>query len=122
MSTEKNVSVEFSSAILCLRLLVLLAFVLVGGAGLFAMAVLQKLNRAVALAEHASAQVDRAVAAAAPIGKAAVEKGVQTLEAVDTDDLGKSATEGVREIGRSAKEKVIELIRQRRTRDEGNAE
>jgi hypothetical protein len=113
MQTEKSSGSELAPAITCLRLLLALAFVLVAGTGLFAGLVLQKLNRVVVVAEHINAQVDRAVAATAPLGQAAIEKGVKTLEAVDTGDLGKSATEGVKEIGRSAKERMIEIIRQR---------
>src|SRR5262245_38941353 len=118
MSAEKSFETVLSAAIHWLRLAVIEAFVAVGGAGLFAVLVLQRLNRVVAIVENVNAQVDRAAAAAAPLGKAAVEKGVKTLEAVDTDDLGKSATEGVKEIGRSAKERLVEAIRQRRTEEE----
>ncbi len=114
MSTENQFKTELAAAMAHVRVLIVLALVVVAGAGVFAILVLQKLNRVVVVVEHVNAQIDRAVAAAAPLGTAAVEKGVKTLDAVDTDDLGKSATEGVKEIGRSAKEKAIELIRQRR--------
>jgi hypothetical protein len=120
MSTEKSFEVVFASALNWLRVVAIVAIVAVGGAGLFAVLVLQRLNRVVAVAENVNAQVDRVAAAAAPLGKAAVEKGVKTLEAVDTDDLGKSATEGVKEIGRSAKERAIEYIRQRRAAQDEN--
>jgi uncharacterized membrane protein len=122
MSTEKLSTSEFLPAIRSLRLLVILAFVVVAGAAAFAFLVLHKLNRVVVVVENANAQVNRVVAAAAPLGKATVEKGVKALDAVDTDDLGKSATEGVKEIGRSAKEKAIELIRQRRADAERKSE
>jgi hypothetical protein len=122
VATEKPLEIVVSSAINYLRLLAFLALVTVGGAGLFAGLVVQRLNRVVVVVENVNSQVDRAVAAAAPIGKAAVERGVKTLEAVDTDDLGKSATEGVKEIGRSAKERAIELIRQRRAAQQQDAE
>jgi hypothetical protein len=118
MSAEKPLEIVVSSAINYLRLLAFLALVTAGGAGLFALLVLQRLNRVVAVVENVNSQVDRAVAAAAPLGKAAVERGVKTLDAVDADDLGKSATEGVKEIGRSAKERAIEFIRQRRAGQE----
>lgn len=113
MQTEKSSGSELSSLNGSLRLLVILAFVVVGGSAIFALLVLHKLNRVAVVVEDVNAQVHRVVAAAAPLGKAAVEKGVKTLDAVDTEDLGQSATEGVKEIGRSAKEKVIDLIRQR---------
>jgi hypothetical protein len=122
MPTENPSKSELASAISSLRLLVILTFVVVAGAAVFAVLVLYKLNRVVVVVENVSSQVDRVVAAAAPLGKAAVEKGVKTLDAVDTDDLGKSATEGVKEIGRSAKEKAIELIRQRRAEAERKSE
>jgi len=113
VSADKSFERVLSSAIHWFRALVVLGLVAVGGAGVFAVLVLQRLNRVVVVVENVNAQVDRAVAAAAPLGKAAVERGVKTLDAVDTDDLGKSAAEGVKEIGRSAKERAIELIRQR---------
>jgi len=122
MSAEKPFEVVLSSAIAWLRIVVIMAFVALCGAGLFAVLVLQRLNRVVAVVENVNAQVDRAAAAAAPLGKAAVEKGVKTLDAVDTDDLGKSATEGVKEIGRSAKERAIEYIRQRRAAQDEKVE
>src|SRR5262245_7671272 len=122
MATEKPLEIVVSSAINYLRLLAFLALVTVGGAGLFAGLVVQRLNRVVVVVENVNSQVDRAVAAAAPLGKAAVERGVKTLDAVDTEDLGKSATEGVKEIGRSAKEKAIEYIRQRRAARDENVE
>jgi hypothetical protein len=122
MSTEKPLEIVVSSAINYLRLLAFLALVTVGGAGLFAGLVVQRLNRVVVVVENVNSQVDRAVAAAAPLGKAAVERGVKTLDAVDTDDLGKSATEGVKEIGRSAKERAIEFIKQRRAEQQEDSE
>jgi hypothetical protein len=122
MSAEQSFEVVLSSAIAWLRVVVIVALVAVGGAGLFAVLILQRLNRVVAVAENVNAQVDRVAAAAAPLGKAAVEKGVKTLEAVDSDDLGKSATEGVKEIGRSAKERAIEYIRQRRAGEDGKVD
>jgi hypothetical protein len=122
MPTENQSRSEIASAIAHVRVLIVLALVIVGGAGAFAVLVLQKLNRVVDVVENVNSQVNRVVAAAAPLGHAAVEKGVKTLDAVDTDDLGKSATEGVKEIGRSAKEKAIELIRQRRADAEKKSE
>jgi hypothetical protein len=122
MSAEKPLEIVLSSAMNYLRLLAILALVTVGGASLFAVLVLQRLNRVVVVVENVNSQVDRAVAAAAPLGKAVVERGVKTLDAVDTDDLGKSATEGVKEIGRSAKERAIEFIIQRRAEQEKSSE
>src|SRR5262245_49487213 len=122
MSAEKSFELVLSVAINWLRLAVIVAFVAVGGAGLFAMLVLQRLNRVVVVVENVNTQVEREAEATAPLGKAAGEKGVKPLEAVDTDDLGKSATEGVKEIGRSAKERAIQYIRQRRAAQDENVE
>lgn len=101
-----------------LRVLVALATAFVVGAAVFAVLVLRKLDRVVAVVENVNAKVDRFTEAAAPLGKAAVERGVKTLEAVDSDDLGRSATEGAKEIGRAAKQKAIEFIRQRQLEEE----
>lgn len=118
MQTETNLSADQRSAVIYLRWLVVLALVFVIGAGVFAMKALNKLDRVVTVVENVNAKVDRVAAAAAPLGKAAVEKGVAVLGAVDTADLGKSATDGVKEIGRAAKNKAIEAIKQRQARDE----
>src|SRR5215471_17874661 len=114
MPSENVTSPGPSSQTAALRWLVVLAGLAVAGAAVFAVLVLQKLDRVVTVAENLNEKVDRAVAAAAPLGKAAVEKGVATLDSVDTEDLGKSGTEGVKEIGRAAKEKALEFIRQQR--------
>jgi hypothetical protein len=114
------------SVIFHLRLLLVLAVAFVVGAGLFAASALRRLDRVVAVVENVNAKVDRFAEAAAPLGKAAVDKGVEALGAVDTDDLGQSATEGVKEIGRVAKQRVIDTLKEQREKgqkraDEGKA-
>jgi hypothetical protein len=73
--------------------------------------VVRKLERVASVAESVNAKIDRAMAAAAPLGQAAVEKGVKAVENVDAQELGKSATSGVKEIGKAAKEHTIQWIK-----------
>lgn len=96
-----------------LQLLLGLAICAVIGGAVFGMIVLQKLERVVVVAENLNSTVNRAAQAAAPLGRAAIERGIDAVEKVDTDALGKSATEGVKEIGRAAKDKVIEHIKKK---------
>jgi hypothetical protein len=111
MQNEPSDSRTQSTIATCLIGLVILALVLVAGVGVFGMQVLQKLDRVVAVVENVNDKVERVAEATAPLGKAAVEKGIKTLDAVDTDDLGKAATEGVKEIGRSVKQRAMDAIK-----------
>ncbi|PQO40202.1 hypothetical protein [Blastopirellula marina] len=92
------------------NVLIGLALLLVVGAGFFGYQTLSKLERVVGAAERTEAKLDRIVAATAPLGKAAVEKGTLVLENIDEKDLGAAATGGIKEIGVSAKRKLSELI------------
>lgn len=117
MPAEINPRSEQSTMVAYLRWLVILALVFVVGSTAFALVVLSKLDRVVGVVENVNAKVDRFAEAAAPLGKAAVDRGVDALEHLDTEDLGKSATEGVKEIGRAAKDKAIEAIRKRTAKE-----
>ena len=88
-----------------------LAILFLVGFSWFAVQVLAKLERVVVVAENLEKKVDQAVQAAAPLGREAVEKGVQTLKQVDTESLGQSATEGVKDIGQAAKSRAIDWIK-----------
>jgi hypothetical protein len=114
MPTEVNTTSVQQATVTYLRILVGLALVFLVGAALVAFIAMNKLDRVVVVVENVNAKVDRFAEAAAPIGKAAIEKGVKAIDAVDTEDLGKSATEGVKEIGRAAKQKAIDAIRPKR--------
>lgn len=114
---ESHPQIDQRAAITYLRWLVALAVIFVIGAAVFAVIALQKLDRVVVVVENVNAKVDRVAEAAAPLGKAAVEKGVDALDAMDTDDLGRSATDGVKEIGRAAKQRAIDALNQRRAAD-----
>ena len=109
MQTENGPAAESSPAFY-LQLLVGMALVFLVGAAGFAYLVLQKLDRVVAVVENVNAKVDHAVEAAAPLGRAAVDKGKKAIDAMDTEDMSKSATEGVKEIGRAAKDRAIKWI------------
>lgn len=118
MHTESHSTSDQRAIVMCLRGLLVVGLVFLVGASTFAFLALQKLDRVVAVVDNVNAKIERAFAAAAPLGTTAVEKGVQALEKVDTDDLGRSATDGVKEIGRAAKQRAIEALKQRRAADE----
>ena len=84
------------------------AFVL--GAFVFGLLVLKKLERIVQVSEKMDARVEHIMEAAAPVGKAAVEKGVQVLESVDSQELGQRTTDGIKEIGGAAKKRVLDYV------------
>lgn len=111
MQDDSRTVSDQPSIILYLRMLVALAVVFVIGLAAFGMMTMRRLDRVVVVVENVNDKIDRAFAAGAPLGKAAVERGTKALEAVDTDDLGSATTEGVKDIGRAAKEKVIEAIK-----------
>ncbi|MDB5293453.1 MAG: hypothetical protein JWL69_4694 [Phycisphaerales bacterium] len=93
------------------RVLVVAAVALVILMGVSCYAALQKLERIAQVTERMDARLGQAMEAAAPVGHAAVEKGVQALNEVDAKDLGKSATNGVKQIGAAAKERALELMK-----------
>ena len=72
--------------------------------------VVQKLERVVQVAERTEDKLNRIMEAASPVGKAAVEKGVNVLNNVDEKELADSAEQGVKEVGAVAKDKILEWI------------
>ena len=72
---------------------------------------LHKVERMVIVSEHMSRRVDVAMDAAAPVGKAVVEKGADAINRMDAKDLGEKATNGVKEIGGAAKEKALKWLK-----------
>ena len=70
----------------------------------------QKLERVAMVAERTEAKLDRVIEAAAPLGEAAVEKGVNMVKNVDEQELAQSAEKGIKDIGDAAKGKVMKWI------------
>lgn len=68
---------------------------------------LNKLERIVQIAEGMNEKVDRAYTAAAPVGKAVVEKGVKTIEGMNSQELSDNATHSVKELETAAKDKAL---------------
>ncbi|MDB5173986.1 MAG: hypothetical protein JWN51_2759 [Phycisphaerales bacterium] len=93
------------------RVLVFSAIALVILMGVSCYAALKKLERIAQVTERMDARLEHAMDAAAPVGHAAVEKGVQALNEVDAKELGKSATNGAKQIGAAAKERALELMK-----------
>ncbi len=98
-----------------LRRLVILAVLFLLGSAVFAVLVLQKLERAVLVTESVNAKLDRVADAMAPVGRAAIGKSMEALENVDAEDLGKSAKEGVKKIGKAATDKATQWIKKKPT-------
>jgi hypothetical protein len=93
------------------RVLVAAAVTLVVLMAITCFAALKKLERIAQVTERMDARLGHAMDAAAPVGHAAVEKGVQALNQVDANELGKSATSGVKQIGAAAKERALDLLK-----------
>jgi len=71
---------------------------------------LQRVERITRVAERTEAKIDIIFEAAAPLGREAIDTGVEALQQVDTEDLGRSATEGLKEIGAAAARRLTECI------------
>ena len=82
----------------------LISFIIIG------ILALQKVERMTAVAESVNGKLDTIMTAGAPLGHAAVEKGVETLKGVDAGDLSKGATQGIKDVGAAAKAKAMELL------------
>lgn len=99
------------------RIVVVSVVALVVGAVVFGVLVLNRLERITLVAERAEARLSRIAEAAAPVGQAAVEKGAEALNQMDAEDLGRSATEGLKELGAAAKQRLIERLEQKDAED-----
>lgn len=84
--------------------------------GLFLRSINNKAERGVKAAETVTEIATDAKKAVAPLGQGAVDKGVEALKNVDGAELGKSATEGIKEVGHEAKEASKELLRKAKER------
>ena len=76
----------------------------------FAITLLRKIERVTAVAENLNQKVNELAAATAPLGHAAVDKAVKVTETIDANELGKRATEGIKDLGGAAKEKAKQWL------------
>ena len=74
---------------------------------------LNKMERLVVVVESLNEKVDRAANALAPLGEEAVYQGAEALKGMDSRDLGKGATKGMKELGDAAKKKAINWMLER---------
>lgn len=95
-------------------IIVISVLVLAIGAVVFGVLVLARLERITQVAERTEAKLDRIIKATAPVGRAAVKKGAEALGQMDADDLGKSAAEGLKEIGAAAKQRLVEHLEKKK--------
>jgi len=96
---KKNQSVVVISAVVAVVAIIV-----------FGIVITQKLERVVQVAERTEDKLNRIMEAASPVGKAAVEKGVNVRNNVDEKELADSAEQGVKEVGAVAKDKIVEWI------------
>lgn len=73
---------------------------------IFGIVLIAKVERMTKVAESLNNKIESTMTAAAPLGHVAVDKGVAIMQNIDANDLGKSATEGVKGIGLSLKAKA----------------
>ena len=99
------------------KIIVISVVVLAVGAVVFGVLVLDRLERITQVAERTEVKLDRIVEAAAPVGQAALTKGAEALGKMDAEDLGKSATDGLKELGSAAKQRLIEHLEKKQTED-----
>lgn len=104
------------------RIVVVSIVMLIGAAVIFGMLALDRLERIANVAERTELKLDRIIEAGAPLGRVAVKKGTAALENVDADDLGKSTTNGLKEIGSAAKKRLIEHIEKKKSTEDNNAQ
>ena len=97
------------------KIIVAAVVALAGAAIIFGVLVLQRLERMTQVAERTEEKLDRIIEATAPLGKEAVARGVDALREVDTEQLGKSATEGIKEIGAAGKKRLLEYLDTKQT-------
>ena len=90
--------------LVCSAVIAVISIIVIG------MIVVQKLERVVQVAERSEQKLNNIIETASPVGRAAIEKGVNVLNNVDEDELAKSAEEGVKEVGSLAKDKLLEWI------------
>lgn len=86
-----------------LRVLIGLLVVAIIACVVFGFLITTKIERMTRVSEDLDQKLGRIMAAGAPLGHAAVDKGVKVLENMDEQDLGKSATSGAKELGATAK-------------------
>ncbi len=95
------------------KLLVAAVGVLVVATVAFGLMAISRLERITQVAERTEAKLDKILEAAAPVGRAAVEKGVDAVNNIDAEDLGRSTTKGIKDIGAAAKSRLIEELEKR---------
>ncbi len=83
---------------------------LVVAAVVFGLLALERLERITQVAERTEAKLDRIIEVAAPVGQAAIQKGADALNEIDSEELAHSASEGLKEIGSAAKKSLIKHL------------
>lgn len=72
-----------------------------------------KVERMTKVTEDLDHKLGNIMAAGAPLGHAAVDRGVKVLENVDAEELGKSATSGAKDLGTAAKAAAEKWLQKR---------
>src|SRR5947209_1965583 len=93
------------------RLMAALALAFVVASTATGWLVLQRLERAVQVSERLEAKIELVLKAAAPLGKAAVDRGVEAINEVDAKKLGHDAADGLRDVGRAVRDRALDRLR-----------
>ena len=86
-----------------LRVLIALVAIAIIACVVLGLMISAKVERMTKVSEDLDQKVGAIMQAGAPLGHAAVDKGVEVFEHMDATDLGKSATSGAKDIGTAAK-------------------
>jgi DNA-binding transcriptional regulator YdaS (Cro superfamily) len=82
-----------------------IALFLIGGI-IFAVSILHKIERMTVVSENVNQKVNDIAAATAPLGHAAIAKSVKVVENIDPEYLAKSASNGLKDVGKAATDKA----------------
>ncbi len=80
----------------------------------FSLLVLQKLERITQVAERTDLRIEKIAKATAPVGAAAVGKGIDVIQKINTEEMSKAASEGIKEIGNAAKGRFLKHIEKKK--------
>jgi predicted PurR-regulated permease PerM len=104
-----------------LRVLIVLFTILCVLITVFGVLLISKVERMTAVSESLNQKANDIVTATAPLGHEAVNQGVQVLQNVDTKELGKSATNGVKELGATLKDSATDWIKKHPAKPDSSA-
>ncbi|MEO0964080.1 MAG: hypothetical protein AAFY08_03080 [Planctomycetota bacterium] len=104
------------------RLLVILLMVIAVVLAIASMMALRALDRLTTVAENMDRRTEAIVRAAAPVGEKIVERGVDVLDQMETEELAEQTSENLKEVGEAAKDTALQILEDWRTRSTRESE